>query len=89
MSVKTNTQGDRNCVHFFYRHFCLYFIIVYTFFLNMYVVTQAKHIMDMYPKQTVKETAYQLGFPTTGYFCRYFKRATGIYPQEYKERKIR
>ena len=57
--------------------------------IQQYVVTQAKHIMDMYPKQTVKETAYQLGFPTTGNFCRYFKRATGIYPQENKERKIR
>ena len=57
--------------------------------IQQYVATQAKHIMDMYPKQTVKETAYQLGFPTTGNFCRYFKRATGIYPQAYKERKIR
>ena len=25
-------------------------------------------------------------FPTTANFCRYFKRATGIYPQEYKNR---
>ena len=57
--------------------------------IQQYVATQAKHIMDMYPKQTVKETAYQLGFPTTGNFCRYFKRATGIFPQAYKERKIR
>ena len=37
-------------------------------------------------KQTVKETAYQLGFSTTANFCRYFKRATGIYPQAYKEK---
>jgi AraC-like DNA-binding protein len=36
-------------------------------------------------KQTVKEVAYQLGFPTTANFCRYFKRATGIYPQAYKK----
>jgi len=35
---------------------------------------------------TIKETAFQLGFPSTASFCRYFKRATGIYPQEYKER---
>ena len=54
--------------------------------IQQYVVTQAKLIMDTDPKQTVKETAYQLGFPTTANFCRYFKRATGIYPQEYKER---
>ena len=53
--------------------------------IQQYVVTQAKLIMDANPKQTVKETAYQLGFPTTANFCRYFKRATGIYPQTYKE----
>ena len=51
-----------------------------------YVAARAKHIMDTHPKQTVKETAYQLGFTITGNFCRYFKRATGIYPQEYKQR---
>ena len=54
--------------------------------IQQYVATQAKLIMDAHPKQTVKETAYQLGFPTTANFCRYFKRATGIYPQEYKKR---
>ena len=55
--------------------------------IQQYVATQAKLIMDTHPEQTVKETAYQLGFPTTANFCRYFKRATGIYPQEYKKRK--
>lgn len=54
--------------------------------IQQYVATQAKRIMDTYPEQTVKETAYQLGFPTTANFCRYFKRATGVYPQEYKEK---
>ena len=53
--------------------------------IQQYVVTQAKLLMDANPKQTIKETAYQLGFPTTANFCRYFKRATGIYPQAYKE----
>lgn len=52
--------------------------------IQQYVATQAKRIMDIHPDQTVKETAYQLGFPTTANFCRYFKRATGIFPQEYK-----
>ena len=54
--------------------------------IQQYVATQAKRIMDSYPEQSVKETAYQLGFPNTANFCRYFKRATGIYPQEYKKR---
>ena len=56
--------------------------------IQQYVAMQAKLIMDMDPKQTVKETAYQLVFPTTANFCRYFKRVTGIYPQEYKDLKI-
>lgn len=54
--------------------------------IQQYVATKAKYIMDAQPKQTVKETAYQLGFPNTANFCRYFKHATGIYPQQYKER---
>lgn len=57
--------------------------------IQQYVVTQAKRIIDMNPKQTIKETAYQLGFSTTGNFCRYFKRTTGIYPQEYKRGEFR
>ena len=55
--------------------------------IQQYVATQAKSIMDAHPEQTVKETAFQLGFPTTANFCRYFRRATGINPQEYKERE--
>ena len=54
--------------------------------IQQYVATQAKLIMDAHPEQTVKQTAFQLGFPTTANFCRYFKHATGIYPQEYKKR---
>ena len=54
--------------------------------IQQYVATQAKLIMDTHPNQTVKETAYQLGFSDTANFCRYYKRATGIYPQEYKKK---
>lgn len=55
--------------------------------IQHYVIMRAKSIMDENPEQTVKETAFQLGFPTTANFCRYFKRVTGIYPQAYKNRK--
>ena len=55
--------------------------------IQQYVATQAKLIMDTYPQQTVKETAIQLGFSTTGNFCRYFKRTTGMNPMEYRERR--
>jgi len=53
--------------------------------IQQYVVTQAKLLIDQHPDQTVKAVALQLGFPTTANFCRYFKRATGIYPQAYKD----
>lgn len=53
--------------------------------IQQYIATQAKRLMSEHPNQTVKETAYQLGFPTTANFCRYFKRATGIYPKAFKE----
>lgn len=55
--------------------------------IGQYVCTLAKRTMDASPHQTVKATALQLGFPTTANFCRYFKRVTGIYPQEYKKMK--
>ena len=55
--------------------------------IQQYVATQAKLLMDAHPEQTVKETAYQLGFQSSANFCRYFKHATGIYPQEYKKTK--
>ncbi len=54
--------------------------------IQQYVAMQAKRIIDTHPEQTVKETAYQLGFPATASFCRYFKHVVGIYPQEYRER---
>ena len=54
-------------------------------YIGQYVCTQAKRIMDTAPHQTIKATALELGFTNTGNFCRYFKRVTGIYPQEYKK----
>ena len=54
--------------------------------IQQYVVTQAKLLMDTRPDLTIKETAFELGFPTTANFCRYFKRSAGIYPQAYKEK---
>ncbi|MCR4664095.1 MAG: helix-turn-helix domain-containing protein [Paludibacteraceae bacterium] len=52
--------------------------------IQQYVATQAKRMMDKNPQAKIKEVAFQLGFPNTADFCRYFKRATGIYPQAYR-----
>lgn len=56
--------------------------------IGQYVTTKAKRIMLAHPKQSVKETAFQLGFPSTASFCRYFKRITGITPKEYREGEV-
>lgn len=53
--------------------------------IQQYVASRAKYIMEENPKQRIKEVALQLGFPSTANFCRYFQRATGIYPQAYKD----
>lgn len=53
--------------------------------IEQYVATQARFVIDAYPKQSIKETAFQLGFPSTANFCRYFKRVTGATPDEYKK----
>lgn len=50
-----------------------------------YIVSHAERLMNDNPKITVKNIAMELGFPTTGNFCRYYKRATGMTPQEYKD----
>ena len=53
--------------------------------IQNYVTNQAKRMISEHPEQSIKEVSIQLGFPTTANFCRYFKRATGIYPLAYKD----
>lgn len=54
--------------------------------INQYVASQAKHIIST-QHLSVKETAYRLGFSESASFCRFFKRITGLTPQEYKNKK--
>lgn len=54
--------------------------------IQNYVTNQAKRMISEHPEQSIKEVSIQLGFPTTANFCRYFKRATGIYPLAYKDK---
>ena len=50
-----------------------------------YISNQAKRMISEQPNIKIKEVAFELGFPTTANFCRYFLHATGIYPQAYKD----
>lgn len=53
--------------------------------IGRYVTAQAKRIMYIHPQLSIREVAIRLGFPNTANFCRFFKRVTGITPQEYKK----
>lgn len=53
--------------------------------IQNYISNQAKRMISEQPNIKIKEVAFELGFPTTANFCRYFLHATGIYPQAYKE----
>lgn len=47
------------------------------------VLTHAK-VMLKYSSKMVAEIAYELNFPNVSFFCKYFKLATGLTPQEYR-----
>lgn len=52
------------------------------------VVTNAK-VMLKYGSRQVAEISYELGFPTPSFFCKYFRHATGMTPQEYRKLRIK
>ena len=51
--------------------------------INDRILTEAKRLMK-YTSLPLKEMADRLGFKDIGYFCRYFKKATGLTPSDYK-----
>lgn len=51
--------------------------------INERVLTGAKRLMK-YTSLPLKEIAHSLGYKDLGYFCRYFKKATGVTPTAYK-----
>lgn len=51
--------------------------------IEQYVVAQAKLMLHTQPF-TIKETAYRLGFDESASFCRFFKRVTGLTPQQFR-----
>lgn len=53
--------------------------------IEKYVALEAKLLLRD-SNMTVKEIASQLNFEDTSFFCRYFKRATGFSPEEYRKR---
>ena len=52
--------------------------------IERYIVTQAKRLIETQPDRTTKEIAYKLGFDEPTTFHRYFKRITGITAKQFK-----
>ena len=52
--------------------------------IEQYIITLAKRMIEAHPDQPLKQTAYQLGFTDPTSFYRYFKHATGITAKEYR-----
>lgn len=55
--------------------------------IEQYITTQAKRLIDARATQTLQETAYMLGFSEPTSFYRYFKRITGMTAKQYRNRK--
>jgi AraC-like DNA-binding protein len=53
-------------------------------YLHMLRVEQAKRLLATTEK-SITEIAYEVGYGSIHYFCRYFKRSTGISPSAYRE----
>ena len=47
-------------------------------------VTANAKVMMKYGSGQVADVAYGLGFPNVSFFCKFFKRATGLTPMEYR-----
>jgi AraC-like DNA-binding protein len=53
--------------------------------IEQYVTTQAKRLIETRATQTLQETAYLLGFSEPTSFYRYFKRVTGMTAKQYRD----
>ncbi|MDR1406689.1 MAG: AraC family transcriptional regulator [Tannerella sp.] len=54
--------------------------------IDRYFVLEIKILLQS-PKLSMSEIAYRLNFPGESYFCRYFKRHTGMSPKNYRMMK--
>ena len=51
--------------------------------INERIVLEAKRLM-LNPEKTSKEIGYELGYTSANHFSKFFKKETGLSPQEYR-----
>lgn len=54
-------------------------------YIEQYLATQAKNLLSTRPDLSVQQISYHLGYAESPSFCRFFKRHTGITPNEFRQ----
>ena len=54
-------------------------------YIEQYLATQAKNILHTRPDLSVRQISYHLGYADSPSFCRFFKRQTGMTPNDFRQ----
>ena len=55
-------------------------------YIEQYLATQAKNLLTTRPDLSVQQISYHLGYADSPSFCRFFKRLTGMTPNDFRQR---
>ena len=58
-------------------------------YIEQYLATQAKNLLSSRPDLSVLQIGDHLGYADSSSFCRFFKRATGLSPREFREKNCK
>ena len=57
-------------------------------YIEQYLATQAKNLLSTRPDLSVQQISYHLGFAESPSFCRFFKRHTGLTPNDFRQHDV-
>ena len=58
-------------------------------YIEQYLASQAKNLLSSRPDLSVLQIGDHLGYADSSSFCRFFKRATGLSPREFREKNCK